>query len=110
MNVEWREKHKAKVKQYQEANPEKRKAQHLKKHGITLEEFRKLMEQQEGKCAICGYADLADKRFFPVVDHCHKTMQIRGLLCMNCNQGLGKFKDDPGLLMAAIRYLLKSRG
>lgn len=42
------------------------------------------------------------------VDHCHKTNKIRGILCMNCNIGLGKFKDDPELLEFARIYLLAS--
>ena len=54
-------------------------------------------------CVICGNdgPKLA-------VDHCHSTNKIRGILCMNCNQGLGKFKDDPELLEFARIYLLSS--
>lgn len=56
-------------------------------------------------CVICGNdgPNLA-------VDHCHETNVVRGILCMNCNQGLGKFKDDPELLEFARIYLLYSRG
>jgi hypothetical protein len=41
------------------------------------------------------------------VDHCHRTHRIRGLLCSRCNTGIGKFNDDPGLLMRAAKYLSK---
>ena len=39
------------------------------------------------------------------MDHDHETQEFRGFLCGNCNQGIGKFKDDPKLLQAAIEYL-----
>lgn len=43
------------------------------------------------------------------LDHCHETGQFRGWLCANCNIGLGKFYDDPDLLMKAISYIQKDR-
>lgn len=52
------------------------------------------------ECVICGSNENL------VVDHCHKTNIIRGMLCNNCNMGLGKFKDDPCLLEFARIYLL----
>ena len=52
-----------------------------------------------GVCTICGKPGNQ-------VDHCHKTNKVRGLLCINCNQGLGKFQDDPELLEFARIYLL----
>jgi hypothetical protein len=39
------------------------------------------------------------------LDHCHETGEFRGFLCNNCNVGLGKFKDDPVILINAIAYL-----
>ena len=39
------------------------------------------------------------------VDHNHETNTIRGLLCSNCNTGLGMFSDNPELLIAAAEYL-----
>ncbi len=52
------------------------------------------------ECVICG--DSTEL----VVDHCHSTNKVRGMLCGSCNLGLGKFKDDPELLEFARIYLL----
>jgi hypothetical protein len=64
-----------------------------------------LREAQDGKCAICGVHEAYAPRKRLAVDHDHRTGAIRGLLCGNCNVGLGQFKDSPELLAAAIRYL-----
>lgn len=95
------------VKEWQERNPEKRKAQRIAKYGIDMRDFVELMAIQNNSCAICGYNDLSNPKFFPVVDHCHKSTKVRGLLCMNCNQALGKFKDDISRLFSAAAYLHK---
>lgn len=101
-----REKAKSDTKSWQEANPRKRKNQRLQSmHGIAIEDFEEMLAIQGGMCAICGHSDMSDRKFFPVVDHCHKTGRIRGLLCANCNHGLGKFKDDSGRLWSAVSYL-----
>jgi len=55
-------------------------------------------------CDICENPCLSGKSL--AIDHCHESNKIRGLLCMNCNQGLGKFKDSPKLLQKAIEYLI----
>lgn len=54
------------------------------------------------QCVICGSGEKL------VVDHDHKTGQIRGMLCNHCNKGLGHFKDDPMLLEFAAQYLYAS--
>lgn len=97
----------AAAKAWQEGNPYKRKAQRLRQYGIEVSDFEDMMAMQNGQCAICGFSDTDNKKLFPVVDHCHKTGIVRGLLCMACNQGLGKFKDNANLLMAAAAYLSK---
>ncbi|MFM7009119.1 MAG: endonuclease VII domain-containing protein [Betaproteobacteria bacterium] len=72
------------------------------RYGISLEERNAMEVTQSGKCLICNEIP---KRL--VVDHCHTSGKVRGLLCDHCNTGLGRFKDSPELLMAAIRYLKK---
>ena len=72
----------------------------LRTYGLTPEEYNSLWDKQNGGCVICGSTE---KKL--CVDHCHNTGVVRGLLCTNCNQGLGQFKDDPGLLRSAATYL-----
>lgn len=80
---------------------------YLDKYGLTNEEYKKMYNDQKGVCKICGKNNNTKegkaKRL--CVDHCHKTNTIRGLLCDNCNIGLGNFKDDVELLEKAINYL-----
>jgi len=83
-----------------------RKTTRLKSEfGINIDIYNKMLEAQGGECAICGsrVADKAGRMLH--VDHCHKTGKVRGLLCTNCNTGLGKFKDDSILMLKAISYL-----
>ena len=108
-SAEFREKAKSAAKAWQDGNPTKRKSQRLRKYGLTLQEFNAMMESQSGACAICGHSDMSTPNFFPVVDHCHSSGKVRGILCMACNMGLGKFKDDPSRLLSAASYL-KSHG
>ncbi|MFD9949827.1 endonuclease VII domain-containing protein [Nonomuraea sp. NPDC059023] len=74
-------------------------------YGITTEEFDEIFTAQSGKCAICGTTEWPGKHNRPHVDHCHKTGNVRGILCTNCNQGLGRFRDRVEILEAAIAYL-----
>ena len=69
-------------------------------YGITLAQYEKLLEKQIGGCAICGR-----KEKCLAVDHDHATARVRGLLCHSCNNGLGRFKDDPKRLRKAANYL-----
>lgn len=77
---------------------------HLKaKFGLTLEDYERMLQEQNGKCAICSTKNPGKYPF--VVDHCHTTSQVRGLLCTNCNSGIGKLQDSIPLLNSAITYL-----
>ncbi len=98
---------KASVKEWQEANPEKRFAQRLRQYGITPEQHKQMMDAQGNACAICGHSDMSDPRMFPHVDHCHETKKVRGILCSHCNMAIGKFKNSEKLLLAAAEYIRK---
>jgi hypothetical protein len=73
------------------------------RYGIGGAEFVELVRAQGGRCLICGRLDPQH------VDHDHVTGQIRGVLCFNCNGGVGQFADDPERRFAAAAYLLTSR-
>lgn len=83
-----------------------------KAYGITLEEYEELLSKQNGKCAICSVdnnSKYCNKPRAFAVDHCHTTGKIRGLLCSDCNTGIGLFKDNTNLLHFAIKYLNKTK-
>lgn len=82
----------------------------LRQYGLESEDYLRLYDAQEGKCKICGLraprvisGTVETKALF--VDHDHRTGKVRGLLCSNCNAGLGFFKDSRGVLFSALRYL-----
>lgn len=95
---------------WNQRNPDKTKAIELRKqYGISLEEYRSKLEEQDGLCAICrrpgNVCTGKDSKGSLAVDHNHTTGVIRGLLCHRCNTGLGAFLDKPGLLRIAALYL-----
>ena len=77
------------------------------RYGITLFKYNEMLEKQNHKCIICGNS-IFDK-VNVAVDHDHITGKIRGLLCKNCNWGLGNFRDNTELLNNAIKYLKEDR-
>lgn len=85
-----------------------RKAQLKKQYGITPSEYDQMELEQNGLCGICKRQEYAPNKKILSVDHNHTTGQVRGLLCHNCNTGLGKFMDDQELLKSAIQYLVSS--
>lgn len=83
-----------------------------KKYDMTLEEYSTLLESQDNSCAICGthvsMASLGSGNHLHI-DHNHETNEVRGLLCWDCNTGIGKLKDSVEILQSVILYL-NSRG
>lgn len=81
-----------------------------RKYGITPEEFIQRLHSQNNGCAICSkILDESKRSLVGHVDHCHATGKIRGILCSNCNTGLGVFQDNEEFLKNAINYLLISK-
>lgn len=75
-----------------------------KAYGITLEQYDSFSAAFDGVCHICENTCPSKRRL--AVDHAHDDMKlIRGLLCINCNKGLGNFKDNVELLEKAIQCL-----
>jgi Recombination endonuclease VII len=62
-----------------------------------------MLAEQAGVCAICSL-DLPLS-----IDHDHVTGEVRGLLCSNCNLGIGNLRDDPEIIGSAIRYLTNAQ-
>ncbi len=85
---------------------------HLKKtFGITLEDYDYMLYKQDYRCAVCGSdypgCNGKGKRNSFCVDHDHETNKVRGLLCRNCNTGIGLLGDNIKGLEKAIKYLEK---
>jgi len=82
----------------------------LKKYGLTPERFDALYQAQGGLCCICGQPP-SGKGIAGVlhVDHDHETGQIRGLLCMRCNTGIGCLGESVDRMRMASEYLLSYR-
>ena len=73
-------------------------------YGITPEEFDAQLERQSGQCAICGWEKKPEHR--PMnVDHDHKTLRLRGILCFFCNKFVVSSRMTPARLRAAADYL-----
>lgn len=75
----------------------------VKKYGITVEDFHRMLVEQGGVCAICRTNCNVNRRL--CIDHCHVTGKVRGLLCSECNSAIGKLKDDKELIKNALNYL-----
>lgn len=111
-----REEHNAYRREWKRQNPERaaaiaRRTNLKAKYGITPEEFDAILDEQGGRCAICRTDDpgvhtrTKGRRGQFAVDHDHATGKRRGLLCLECNSGIGKLGDSIERLEAALRYL-----
>jgi len=106
-----KEKYNAAMRRYRSTQKYRRGAQARERkyqYGITEEQFRKMVYDQEGQCAICKEAcpvDIGPPQKRLSVDYCHVTGRIRGLLCRRCNLAIGALRDDPILADVTAKYL-----
>ncbi len=95
----------------------------ITKYGISVEEYKNLLTKQKFACAICKQQKYSLEEWESFIsgkeldgksnlrlsiDHCHKTNKVRGLLCSECNNGIGKLKDSPKFLIAAAQYITQN--
>lgn len=73
------------------------------KYKLTKIDYLVMFNNQNGKCNICKDKEITYNKL--IVDHCHSTNIVRGLLCGDCNKGLGLFKDNIESLKRAAKYL-----
>lgn len=111
----------ARVKRWQQANPERvnatqrkrraapeaklrARAEHLqRKYGMTIEQYDAMLEAQGGGCFLCGRPPRDDISLH--VDHDHSTGKVRGILCFRCNNALADFQENTDVLKKAVDYL-----
>ena len=78
----------------------------LRRYGLNRSSYDALLQEQKNQCVICA-CDLADLPLKHVhVDHCHESGKVRGILCMECNTGIGKFRNSVTHLLTACDYLI----
>jgi hypothetical protein len=100
----------AHVTAWQKANPEKtaaisRRTKRKQKYGISDDDYYRMLDEQWHCCKICGTPHREEAHGVLVVDHCHNTGKVRGLLCVTCNTGIGQLKDSLELVLKAADYL-----
>jgi len=103
-NPENLEKSRVYARQYHHKNPQRSRDRLFKKYGITAQQYDEILQNQNGCCAIFGTVKNGERMNF-VIDHNHETGKVRGLLCTQCNAGIGNFKENLFSLSNAATYL-----
>lgn len=75
------------------------------RYGLTPDERDRLVESQDGVCAICKCPEAESRGGKLFIDHCHETNRVRAALCHRCNSGIGYFMDNPELMREAALYI-----
>ena len=85
--------------------PQKWRRALMRLYGLQESDFYILQSSQNNTCAICGRKEADSLRQKLLIDHCHASKSVRGLLCFSCNVILGNAKDNPDVLRKAAEYL-----
>lgn len=86
---------------------ENRELRSKRRYGVTKKDFDELFKRQNGQCKLCRENLKAGTKSVHI-DHCHKTKNVRGILCARCNLGIGRFGDNIDGMMEAVRYLINT--
>lgn len=78
----------------------------LQVYNLSEEKYLKMLDEQKNECAICN-TNVDELPASLCVDHNHKTNEIRGLLCRDCNSAIGLLKDKPQVVKNAYQYLIE---
>ena len=83
------------------------------KYRMSIEDYEKMLADQQGKCACCGATENnalygLNRSLNFAVDHCHTTSKVRGLLCNQCNRAIGMLGDTPEAILKAYEYLKRT--
>ena len=97
------DKHSARIAKNRKKSGIARKAALKYRYGLSISEWERMVQEQNGSCLICSFRPENPSSLH--VDHNHITGEVRGLLCNNCNAGLGFFSDSPDRLIKASLYL-----
>jgi hypothetical protein len=80
---------------------QQKRANWLRRYNITPDEFDMMYQDQEGCCAIC-LRHQSELEGTLCVDHCHRTGEVRGLLCNGCNLLLGRFENKQAEILSYL--------
>lgn len=99
------------TRQWNLKNKETARDRYLQRnYGISENEYNARLLSQDNSCPICkkefSFGEFGPDS--PVVDHCHTGGHVRGIICNECNRGLGYFRDNPNALRNAASYLEES--
>lgn len=104
-----KDRYNAKQRRYRAANKERIRDQYVRRtFGITLADYERMLDEQDGGCAICGAPEPEGSSLH--VDHDHDTGEVRALLCFPCNNALGLLGDDPERVATLLEYLEEPGG
>jgi len=105
LNAEWSEKWRT-DEAFREARKAAARIRRLAKYGLTQADYERMLREQNGMCLFCHRRPARGL----VVDHDHATNRVRGLLCDNCNSGLGFFEDDAARMRTGADYIDRANG
>jgi hypothetical protein len=93
--------------QYRDENRDAVRDYHYQnRYGISYADYKEKLKAQNNSCMICGSQHSENERMKTlVVDHCHTTGKVRGLLCHSCNVTLGAARESEDILISCISYL-----